>query len=229
MNALYPTFQKNVFCGQDKRLEDGEGNKIFKALILENVDRYHSDQTKVSKMKMTEQILEEFKIRSNGGQFFNWDNDQLDWVLCNDGKARDKISHALRYQIRHQRRDRRPRLERTNSLPNHRSNGNDTKVTRTRPRAGSFDSCPAKIETGLSQELCDNTKHGNSTKDDLDLSIKTDPLFEYDEMVLTGELDDFYQNKTFCEYNDPKDMHIFMDVYTCEMFTETTSKPMKNR
>jgi hypothetical protein len=214
------TLPNNVFCGKDKRLAEEEGNKIFNALILENFERYNSDSDKVRKMKMTVQLLEEFKIRSDGGQFFNWDKNGLEWVLRDDAWARDKISHALRFQMKQKKR--RPVLQRTNSLPNPQlPNSKIGKRTRTRPRSESFDSCPAKIETCTSQKLTEDRKCDNSSKDDLYMSIMTDPLYVYDEMVSTGEWNRFYHSNIFCEESHQKHTDTLIDYYTCEIFTDS--------
>jgi hypothetical protein len=176
---------KNVYCGKDKRLTEEEGNMIFKALILENVERYNRVKEKSSKMRMTAEFLEEFRIRSNGGQFYKYCKDVHDWVLCDDGWVRDKVSHALRFQIK--RSVRRPRLQRTLSLS---AEDSPAKKKQRRNRSESFDSCPAKIESVPTQDLSDDWNSG-SLDGTLDESILVDPLTLFDEMVSSGELDQF--------------------------------------
>jgi hypothetical protein len=168
----------NAFCGKDKRLANEEGNILFKALILENVDRYNNETDKVRKMKLTSEILEEFKHRSNNGHFLKHIDGE--WVPCDDSKARDKISHALRFQIR--RRNVRPQLQREQSVPPPASE-NPTRI-----RTQSFDSCPGKIETTvptdefmIDDSSCDSLEY-------YDDSFLTDPLIFYEDMVAAGEL-----------------------------------------
>lgn len=183
---------KNVYCGKDKRLTEEEGNMIFKALILENVEQYNRVNEKSSKMRMTAEFLEEFRIRSGGGQFYKYCKDMQDWVLCDDGWVRDKVSHALRFQIK--RSVRRPRLQRKLSLP---AEDTPAKKKQKRSRSGSFDSCPAKIESVPAQDLSGDWNCG-SLDDSFDESILVDPLILFNEMVSSGELDrfdSFYENR----------------------------------
>jgi hypothetical protein len=180
---------KNVRCSKDKRVGDEEGNILFKAIVLENVDRYNSEFDKVRKMRLTAEILEEFKRRSDGGAFYKYDSREMKWVLCDDSAARDKISHALRFQIK--RRGRRPRLQRAVSVPRPISSAIEMK--QKRKRSGSFDSCPAKIESiAISNEFISEDSQCGYSHDDLDESVLTDPLTFFNEMVVSGELDHFH-------------------------------------
>lgn len=200
----------NVFCGQDKRLAEEEGNKILKALILENVERYNIDSDKVRKMKMTAELLEEFKIRSNGGSFYKYDKKSSEWMICDDAKARDKISHALRFQVTY--RTRRPRLQRSKSTPP------TTSPKRRKIRSESFDSCPGMIEGSASETsrsddsyLCDNSNYFDS--------ISFDPLSVFQDMIITGELDELYSSNTY--RNIPTDDDV--DALAESIFTEVTT------
>lgn len=178
---------KHVLCGKDKRLTDEEGNKIFKELIAENVERYNKETEKSRKMRMTAELLEEFRIRSNGGQFYRYCKNRKDWVLCDDGWVRDKVSHALRFQFK--RSVRRPQLQRKLSLPSKSSPTNDIKK---RSRSESFDSCPAKIESAPTNEMFNEHYNTNNSFDDISESIMVDPLILFEEMASSGELDYFY-------------------------------------
>jgi hypothetical protein len=185
---------KHVFCGKDKRLTDEEGNKIFKALILENVERYNSESEKSRKMRMTADLLEEFRIRSNSGQFYKYCNDTMDWMLCDDAWVRDKVSHALRFQIK--RMVRRPQLQRKLSLPTKCS----PKIERKkRDRSGSFDSCPAKIESVPTKEFNCDWNNLNCPLGDSGESTLVDPLILFDEMLSSGEFDHFYDDYAYEE------------------------------
>jgi hypothetical protein len=186
---------KNVRCSKDKRVGDEEGNILFKAIVLENVDRYNSEFDKARKMRLTAEILEEFKRRSDGGAFYKYDTREMKWVLCDDSAARDKISHALRFQIK--RRGRRLRLQRAASVPRAvsvpRSTSSAIQIKQKRKRSGSFDSCPAKFETiAKSNEFISEDSQCGYSHDDLDESVLTDPLTFFNEMVASGELDHFH-------------------------------------
>ena len=181
---------KHVLCGKDKRLTDEEGNKIFKTLISEHFERYNKEHEKSRKMRMTAELLEEFKLRSNGGQFYKYCKKEKNWELCDDGWARDKVSHALRFQIK--MKTRRPKLQRNLSLP---ATASPKKDQRKRSRSDSCDSCPAKIESVPTQELhCDRINDCSSSFDGNGESSLFDPLILFNEMVSSGELDQYYSD-----------------------------------
>jgi hypothetical protein len=195
---------KHVLCGKDKRLTNEEGNKIFNALIQENVERYNRETEKSRKMKMTVELLEEFRIRSNGGQFFRYCKDIKDWVLCDDGWVRDKVSHALRFQIK--RNIRRPQLQRILSLP---STASPKIVKKKRSRSESFDSCPAKIESVPTLDSFCGPNNLTGPMEDSSESILVDPLILFDEMIASGELDHFY---SYYEYEEDVELSNNMDT-----------------
>ena len=183
---------KNVYCGKDKRLEEEEGNIIFKALILENFERYYRETKKTRKMLMTMEILDEFKIRSNGGEFYRYCKDDQDWVICDDAAARDKLSHALRYQIDYQinGKVRRPPMKRNLSSM---SDSDSPVQKKRRSRSESFESCPGKIESVPTSDGC------------FDESVLADPLILFHEMVSSGELDQCYSTFIYSDVIAPKD------------------------
>jgi hypothetical protein len=203
------TSPMNVFCGQDKRLAEEEGNKILKVLILENVERYHSDNDKARKMKMTAELLEEFKIRSNGGSFYKYDKKSADWMICDDAKARDKISHALRFQYR----TRRPYLQRSTSTPP------TISPKRRKGRSESFDSCPGMIEASVAEtsqsgdgSYLDETNHSFDNN-------SFDPISVFQDMILSGELDVLYSCRIYRNIPGTDDV----DVLATSSFTEVTN------
>ena len=208
---------KHVLCGKDKRLTEEEGNKIFKALILENVERYNRETEKSRKMRMTAELLDEFKIRSNGGQFYRYCKDTKDWVLCDDGWVRDKVSHALRFQIK--RAVRRPQLRRKLSLPTKCSPKN---IEKKRSRSESFDSCPAKIESVPAHDdfLCDQN-NTNCSFDDNGESILVDPLVLFDEMISSGEIDQFDTHTAYGEVAESKSIDTGDFYRMGEILTDT--------
>ncbi len=182
---------KNVYCGKDKRLEEEEGNMIFKALILENFERYNRETKKARKMLITMEILDEFKIRSNGGRFYKYCKDVQDWVMCEDAFARDKLSHALRYQIDYQinGKVRRPPMKRNLSSL---SDSDSPVQKKRRSRSESFESCPGKIESVPTSDSC------------FDESVLVDPLILFHEMVSSGELDQCYSTFMYSNAIAPK-------------------------
>ena len=139
-------------------------------------------------MKITAQVLEDFKIRSNGGMFYRQDT-ALEWILCNDSWARDKISHALRFQMKTPIS--KPKLQRHGSVPTAPKNVHMSKKVTTRPRSGSYDSCPAVIVTcPTSEVIIDNQVE---IKDFHSVPSDSDPLLLFDEMITTGEWEKLYE------------------------------------
>jgi hypothetical protein len=189
------TIAFDVYCGKDKRLSENEGNKIYKELIAESVQMYSIMKTKADKMKMTAELLEEFQKRSNGGKFYKKDN-TMEWILCDDAGARDKISHALRFALKHQQitTDRRFRLG--NTIPSSRTtrkgSTNANKAAK-RGRSISIDLCPAAMETAPMRPQHSESDFG----DDYNISAEIDPLFEYNEMVLSGELNILFEGNLY--------------------------------
>jgi hypothetical protein len=182
----------DVYCGKDRTLENNEGNKIYRQLIVENVSLYNSIKEKRDKMKMTAYILQEFKRRSNNGAFKRLDQNN-GWIACTQDKVRDKISHALRDPVKKRcsgtSLPRRNSMYTTNDGRAIKNNGSPSQLLQKRPRGDSVASCPAAIETASMQPLV--LDESLQDHNDVDISISTDALIMWEEMISSGKLDKF--------------------------------------
>jgi hypothetical protein len=87
----------DILCGKDKKYDNHHGNRIFKSLILTYASEYQTATTRGSRMKITREILE--IIKGSQGRFLSKADNDVTWQVISDGKARDKISHALRFVL----------------------------------------------------------------------------------------------------------------------------------
>jgi hypothetical protein len=197
----------DVYCGKDRTLENNKGNKIYRQLIAENVDLYDSTTLKAGRMRMTANILEEFKRRSNDG-VFKRKNANNEWIPYQDEKVvRDKISHALRTAKRNQRAS--PRIHRrANSITTSatkailKNNDTPSQTSRQRPRGDSISSCPAAIEPASMKPLLSDESL-QDLNDFNNIINSDDALLQWEDMLHSGDLDKFDERGWF--FHDDSD------------------------
>jgi hypothetical protein len=92
----------DIFCGKDKSFDRNKGNRQFHDLIISYSMAYRAAaEIKTMKMDITKEIVNVLKNRFS--RFLSpLDKQGRMWEELNEQKARDKISHALRYAISNQ-------------------------------------------------------------------------------------------------------------------------------
>ena len=98
----YTPTEFDVLCGRGSSYYFHEGNRRFRLLIQDYLERYTLCK---SKMDKSGQVLEIVAlVRGSGGHFLRKGNDQR-WHDIGDKLAREKIGHAFRDAIADQRRE----------------------------------------------------------------------------------------------------------------------------
>jgi hypothetical protein len=97
---LFPG-ENDIISSQNRRYETHHGNLMFNLLIATYISDWESARTRSSKIKITKEILQAVKI--SYGRFLRKRQDDNGWEQLKDGKARDKISHALSRALDKQR------------------------------------------------------------------------------------------------------------------------------
>ncbi|GAX20264.1 hypothetical protein FisN_6Hh215 [Fistulifera solaris] len=107
----------DVLCGKDKNMKNHPGNKAFSSMIDTMVTRYQGASSKQEKMNITREIVLEMKRQYNT-RFLKKsmvDGKEV-WSEIPDEKARDKVSHAIRFAAANPKRsDRSPSPDDTSS------------------------------------------------------------------------------------------------------------------
>jgi hypothetical protein len=93
----------DVLCGRTLTSQH-PGNKIFRQLILAKVDDYSQSTTKTHKGLISEKVLNELDER--GARFMKLDKKTNTWSAIPYAGAREKVSHAIRDQVRDRKRGR---------------------------------------------------------------------------------------------------------------------------
>jgi hypothetical protein len=98
-NVVMDVNENDILCGKDKSYDKNKGNKSFHNLILSYAMAYRAAaESKTMKMDITREILS--VIKTWFSRFLRpLDSEGRMWEELNEQKARDKISHALRYAI----------------------------------------------------------------------------------------------------------------------------------
>lgn len=91
----------DVLCGQDTTFGRHSGNRAFRQRILKALPQYMAARTKMEKMKVTKSILDYMK--KMGSRFLKLKKNGS-WVEIDGQAARDKVSHALRFAVRQQKK-----------------------------------------------------------------------------------------------------------------------------
>ena len=93
----------DVLCGRTSTTKH-PGNLVFRQLILAMVDDYSQSTTKTHKSLISEKVLNELDER--GARFMKLDKKTNTWGAISFAEAREKVSHAIRDQVRDRKRGR---------------------------------------------------------------------------------------------------------------------------
>jgi len=88
----------DILLGKERASFNHSGNKRFRVIINQNLDRYMTVPTKTIKSRLIRDIYDEMK--KTGFRFFKKDNHTDTWHEINDQLAREKVSHALRDRVK---------------------------------------------------------------------------------------------------------------------------------
>jgi hypothetical protein len=88
----------DILCGKDKTYFKHPGNRLFRQRIEATRCAYKTAATKQEKMRITRDIVAYFKSKLKAR--FLKPSVNGEWIEIRDTKARDKVSHALRFSAR---------------------------------------------------------------------------------------------------------------------------------
>jgi len=92
----------DVLCGKDTTLARHPGNQRFREKIQIELPRYLQARSKQEKMRITKSIVQYITVKL-GSRFLKSKPDGK-WVEIDGQAARDKVSHALRFAARQQKK-----------------------------------------------------------------------------------------------------------------------------
>lgn len=92
----------DVLCGKDTTLARHPGNQRFREKIQVELPRYLQARSKQDKMKITKSIVQYITVKL-GSRFLKAKSGGK-WVEIDGQAARDKVSHALRFAARQQKK-----------------------------------------------------------------------------------------------------------------------------
>jgi hypothetical protein len=87
----------DVVCSKDKKWWSHRGNAIYRSELLSITEEYR-EAVKNERKKITKIFLQHLKDKY-GCRFLRYNKIENNWTIITDEKARDKISHALRFAI----------------------------------------------------------------------------------------------------------------------------------
>jgi hypothetical protein len=93
--AIKAPAQFDILCGQDNTFSRHEGNKVFKELIDSFQHVYANSTSKHEKMGITREIVSQLQAKFNSR--FLKPSENGEWQEITNQRARDKVSHALRF------------------------------------------------------------------------------------------------------------------------------------
>eukprot|EP00934_Nitzschia_sp_Nitz4_P005620 Nitzschia sp. Nitz4//scaffold77_size91520//31075//32065//NITZ4_004886-RA/size91520-augustus-gene-0.72-mRNA-1//-1//CDS//3329557979//5610//frame0 len=102
----YVPTQFDVICGRDHESFNHDGNREFRRMIQDKAIVYAGMNSKKRKTQVVIDIVA--TIRNNnpyGGGFIRKDYDTGRWVEIGATKAREKVGHALRIELKKNKRD----------------------------------------------------------------------------------------------------------------------------
>lgn len=94
--------QTDVLCGKDTTLARHPGNRLFREKIQAELPRYLEARSKQDKMKITKSIVQ-FVTVKQASRFLKQKSSGV-WVEVDAQACRDKVSHALRFAARQQKK-----------------------------------------------------------------------------------------------------------------------------
>lgn len=89
----------DVLLGRGKPYQEYSGNIKWFAIMEQWRSRYEAS-ARGQKWAISQEVIGQ--VRANGGRFLERENDVGGWVEVSDEKARLKISHGFRHQMRRQ-------------------------------------------------------------------------------------------------------------------------------
>lgn len=150
----------DILCGKDKTYAKHPGNRLFREHIEATRFAYKSAKTKQEKMKITTDIVAYFKVKMHARFLKPTGNGQ--WVEIRDTKARDKVSHALRFSARNDDDN-----SSANDSSSHKSSGPTTKNNKSnrRGRTNSYNGSLSSSGGMSVSSSASNNGHENSSSD----------------------------------------------------------------
>ena len=94
--------QSDVLCGKDTTLARHPGNQLFREKIQTELPHYLKARSKQDKMKITKSIVQFITVKQRS-RFLKLKGNGS-WVEIDSQAARDKVSHALRFAARQQKK-----------------------------------------------------------------------------------------------------------------------------
>ena len=86
----------DVICARGKAAKDHSGNRLFRMLIQESVERYEQSETKLEKSIIVSQIIESVREGCPEGGFVKRDIKSGRWYEVGDVWAREKVGQSIR-------------------------------------------------------------------------------------------------------------------------------------
>ena len=94
---------KDVLCTKDKTLRHHPGNCFFRAHIDKMLPAYKSVTSKLDKMNLTKQIVDELEM-FYGMRFVKFNDETASWEQVDSSVAREKVGHTIRFAIRREQK-----------------------------------------------------------------------------------------------------------------------------
>lgn len=88
----------DVTCGRGKHRWNSIGNRRYKVIIMENINRYQEARTKCGKSKIVREVVKQVQL--NKAKFLKRDQKTKEWKELTPTETRTKVAHALRDHIR---------------------------------------------------------------------------------------------------------------------------------
>ena len=112
--AIAEPLKTDVLCGKDTTLARHPGNQLFREKIQAELPQYLKARSKQDKMKITKSIVQFVTIKQKS-RFLKLKNNGQ-WVEIDGTAARDKVSHALRFAARQQKKIAKEQADENSSL-----------------------------------------------------------------------------------------------------------------
>jgi hypothetical protein len=103
-NPFYRIEEFDVLCGRDKNAFNNPGNRRFRRLVSDALERYLKASTRKEKSMVIRSVVE--TVRRQGGRFLQVDRSTKRYIELDDKQSHEKTGHALRDMALQQRRTR---------------------------------------------------------------------------------------------------------------------------
>ena len=94
---------KDVLCTKDKTLRHHPGNCFFRAHIDKMLPAYKTVTSKLDKMNLTKQIVDELQL-FHGMRFVKFNEETASWMEVDSYVAREKVGHTIRFAIQREQK-----------------------------------------------------------------------------------------------------------------------------